>query len=218
MKYLGLIVLAVGCGGGNTVKGDVAGAPIEIKSGYFAQEDDVFEGGDGQILIRLSSLDDSCAADVAFSDAAEEADDASDLEELWKANLPEDFWLIDLVLRVGDPDDDLSEKVFDGVAWDEVTDKDDQVFGVLTHYTASLDEEYWDATVGNGAGVDFEDYFEAFYTDGGDLEITGHTASEFIKGKFVTEAATTDDGDTEGQIEIGFSVDRCAEMDQYLFD
>lgn len=215
MKYVGLLVLAAACGG-NSVKGDIAGTPVEIKSGYFAQEDEVFPGGDGAIYIRLSSLEDSCEADVAFNDAAEEADDASDLEEIWKTSLPEDFWLVDLVLRVGDPDDDLVGKIFDGVAWDEVTEKDDQVYGIVTHYTSFLDEEYWNALLG-GPAVDLEDYQEGFFTDGGDLEITSHSPGENIKGSFATEAATTDDGDTEGQIEIQFSVPRCAEMDQYLF-
>jgi hypothetical protein len=206
----------VGCGGGLSVRGDVDGDPVPLKSGYFAQEDEYFDGGDGVIYVRLSSVDDACAADAAWNGDADDADDAGDLEDIWQENLPEDFWLIDLILRVGDPDDDLDGTVLDGVAWDEVTDKDDQTFGIITHYVASLDQEYWEALLG-GPGVDPSDYYDFWYTDGGDLDLIKHTPSEKVKGRFATEVADFSDGDTVGDVEISFSVERCAEMERYLF-
>jgi hypothetical protein len=216
MKYLAAGVLVAGCGG-SSVKGEIDGQFIDIQSGYFAQEDNVdAESGDGAIIVTLSSLEDTCASDAQNSADADEVDDASDLADSWKESFPEDFWTVRLVVQVTDPGDPLKDEVFDGVAWDEVPTEDGEVTGTIIHFTAFLDEEYWNSVLG-GPGVDLEDYFEAWYTDGGDLEITGHTVDEFIKGRFTTEAATTDDGDTSGQLEIKFAVDRCTEMERYLF-
>ncbi|MEZ4241209.1 MAG: hypothetical protein R3F59_34625 [Myxococcota bacterium] len=165
----GALALLVGCGSGNSVRGDVDGDPVPLRSGYFAQDDNFFDGGDGIIYVRLTDIEDACAADTQWNADIEDADDTSDLEDFWQDDLPEDFWVIDLYLRVGDPDDDLSGKILDGVAWDEVTEKDDQIYGQITHYTSYLDQEYWDALLG-GPGVDPDDYYGVWYTDGGDLE------------------------------------------------
>lgn len=213
----GLVVAGVAGCGGNSISGEIDGESVPVKSGYFAQEDDYFDGGDGVLYVRLSSIDDACTTDVAWNEEAEDADDSADLEDVWESNLPEDFWLVDLILRVGDPEDDLNGTVLDGVAWDDGVEKDDQVYGIITHYTSHLDQEYWDAVLG-GPGVEVEDYYDAWYTDGGDLELTKHSAGEKLGGRFATEVAETSDGDTQGEVEISFKVERCAEMERYLFE
>ena len=66
---LGLCVaLASGCG--LSVRGEIDGEKPQLKDAYFVQEDDVFDGGDGVIIVVLSGIADACEADEALWDEA----------------------------------------------------------------------------------------------------------------------------------------------------
>lgn len=218
MRPLGLMAMAAGCSHGLSVKGEIDGHEIALASGYFVQQDDLAANGNGAFLVVLSSLDDACALDVQFGSDTEEADDAAVFAEAWQAAMPDDFWLVRLTLQVGDPEDALDDVAFDGVPWNDVTNEPGEVTGTVFHYTAPLDEAYWEAEELEGPAVELEDYVETWYTDGGELEVTKHVVNESLRGVFRTDAATIDDGDTAGRIEIGFSVDRCTEMERILFE
>ena len=203
-----------GCFGGTSFSGEIDGDAPKLRNAYFIQEDNYYEGGDSQIAIIVSDLDDPCVVDELLQADLEDAgNDAGDLEEAWESNVPEDFWEFLLVVRVGDADDDLSKSVLEGVAWDEVTEKDEQVYGIITHYVDHLDEEYW-----LGYFNDLDDYGKFWYSDGGDLEIDKHKPGEMIKGRFISEAADPNDGDNEGDFTVDFKAERCKPMERYYFD
>jgi hypothetical protein len=207
------LMLAAGClGGGTSIKGEIDGDEPVLVDGYFGQEDEIDpDTGDGLVILTLSDVPGACEAATLVWDEIEDAQNASDLEEAWEANLPEDFWEMTIVLRVSDPGDDQSGLLFEGVGWDEFLEKDEEAYATINHYKQHLDEDYW-----NGV-ADPTDYIDSWFTDGGDLEIKKHVPNELLKGTFVTEAADPADGDNEGDIEVKFSVDRCQGMERYLF-
>jgi hypothetical protein len=211
MHRLGLFVLAAGCGGGNLVKGEVAGQPIPLTGGYFVQEADVFENGDDEISVVLTSLEDPCAADTAYRTTVQDAEGPETYAEAWKESYADDFWRIALSLEVEDPEAPLEEIVFDGVPWNLLTEEAEDVTGRVTHYTALLDEAYFTALLA-GTERDDEAYLDLWYTDGGFLEVSKHVPNERLEGIFTTEVTTTQ-GDTDGQLEIRFSVERCLELE-----
>ncbi len=211
MHRLGLFVLAVGCDGGNVVKGEVAGQPIPLSGGYFVQEADVFENGDDEISVILSSLEDPCTADAAYKTAVQDADGPEVYADAWKANYTDDFWRIGLSLELEDPEAPLEEIVFDGVPWNLLTEEAEDVTGRVTHYNSFLDEEYFGSLL-SGTPVDDEEYLDLWFTDGGSLEVSKHVPNESLAGVFTTKVTTTE-GDTDGELEIRFSVDRCPELE-----
>ena len=203
------VALLSGCG--VSVRGEIDGETPRLRDAYFVQEDGVFEGGDGLIQVVISEVPNACETDVALWEELVEADDAEDLEEIWETYMPEDFWSFDLYLRVGDPSDSLAGEVVEGVGWDNGLDDDGQMYAFITHFTDLLDQEFW-------AGLeDDEDYFDQWYSDGGDLEIRSHNPDDKIAATFTTEAAQIDDGDNDGDVTVRFSAKRCAPMERYLF-
>ena len=115
-------------------------------------------------------------------------------------------------MRVPDKDDDLSGEDFKGVDWDEYLEDNDESYASITHYKQLLDEDYWSGDV-----EDYDDYYESWFSDGGDLKVKGHKPGDRISGKFETEAAETDDGDDAGEIVIRFDAPRCTGVEKYLF-
>lgn len=210
---VGLMSLSGCLGGGISVKGEIDGEAPDLRWGYFVQEDEVFDGGDGMIIVALSSNKDPCETDELLEGDLEDADDAGDAEDIWETYMPEDFWSLQIRMRVGDPDDDLSGVTLEGVAWDEDLTDDDEAYGTFIHYTDFLDQEYF-----SGQANDLSDYRDAWYSDSGDLDIARHKPGEKLSGTFVTEAAQTDDGDNDGDVEIRFSVERCKPMERYFFE
>ena len=209
--------IASACGGGGaSISGEVDGGEVALRSGYFAQDAGAFEGGDGVILVVLSSIDDICAADTDFRSQAEDAADPSELGALWQQTFPPDFWNVQLVLRAADPSEPQAKKTLIGIGWDAAIDQDDRAYGTLTHYTAGLDEAYWSAASA-GADDSSEGYFEEWYTDGGTLEIRRHKPDEKIAGTFPTSVVAPADGEDAGEIEISFRVERCVEAERFLF-
>src|SRR5687767_4876760 len=112
-RFLG-VLLAMGCGRVH-VDGEVGGEKPILRDAYFVQEDDQFDGGDGVILLVLSGIADACAVDEELYDQIGDIDDASDAEDAWQELRPEDYWQVEVTLRVGDPDDDLAGASFQGV-------------------------------------------------------------------------------------------------------
>ncbi|HHO51167.1 MAG TPA: hypothetical protein ENK18_09925 [Deltaproteobacteria bacterium] len=210
---VGVVGLGGCLGGGASVKGEIDGDVPDLRGGYFVQDDELYEGGDGLIIVALSNVDTPCETDELVSEELEDADDPGDAEDIWETYMPEDFWVLELRMRVGDPDDDLSKKTLEGVSWDEDLTEDDETYGTFIHYTDFLDQEYF-----SGQANDLTDYRDAWFSDGGDLDISKHKPGETLSGIFVTEAAQTDDGDNDGDVEVRFSVERCKAMERYYFE
>ncbi len=204
-----------GCqfGGKNKATGEIRGTEVSITDGFMVQGSGFDPAtGDGLVVVVLTDLHDACSTLSDLDGELEGASTAAARAQVWEASVPDDFWEITLTLRVSDPGDDLSKHAFDGVGWDELLEAPEQVYGVLTHYQQTLDEAYW-----NGL-VDPAQYVESWFTDGGDLPVKKHRPSEFIRGRFVTEAVEISGGDRAGDIELKFDVDRCQGAERFYFD
>lgn len=189
----------------NRVSGKIDDEKVKIPNGFFVQDEDF-----GLMIVFLTGVSNACEQyDAAFGDS-EDADDAEEQAEVWAEYFPEDFWEAVIYMTV-DPSDDLTDEEVDGLSWDEGFRDENEGYIEFVHYKELLDEDYF-------AGEnDFEDYGDSYISDGGDLLITKHTEDEKIAGTFET-TAVDEDGDDQGDVKVKFSVERCDDMEDRIFD
>lgn len=209
--WIAVSALALSACVGNNVQGKVDNDKVHVIDAVFIEQED-FYGSDGVILVELSELSDGCEAAGGFWDDLVGATDADVVATSWADHFPEEFWSLQIVIRVDDPDDDLGGEEFSGVDWDELPGDDDEVTASIYRYTDHLDEDYW-----TGAYREYDDYFDLWYSDGGDMKIHRHVPGERISGVFTTEAADADDGDDAGEITIHFNAVHCPDYEDAYF-
>jgi hypothetical protein len=218
LRRLGLVSLALASAcGGPRIRGTIDGRSVDLVDGYFVQAASydfgtgtTDEGGtDSLMYVVLTDFAEACATAIQVEEGLAAAASPQEAADAWSA-LPPEFWEITLVLRVGDPDDDQSGLVLDGLGRGQRLDERDEAFGTLVAHDEPFDVAWW-----GGAGAP-EDYFEQWTTDGGELTVNRHTPGEALAGRFDTEAATLD-GTEVGDLIIRFSVDRCAGMERFFF-
>jgi hypothetical protein len=201
-------LLMTGCG--SRIKGTIDGEKVDIQSAFFVQFEDLFsDTGDGVIAVYLASIEDGC--DV-FTDIYEDLDFIQQPEEAadaWADAFPEEWWSVQLVLQVSDPTDeeDVEAGEYEGVDWDEPLEDDEEVAGVISHYTDHLDAQYFSEL----SMRDLDQYF----TDGGDLAVSRFTSEDTIRGRFET-TVVDDQGDDEGEITIHFDAIWCDDLQDFL--
>lgn len=203
------------CGGGTSVQGEVDGLGIDLDDAYFVQESGYFDNGDDLVhIVTGGAGGDLCEMMTDYQELLEDADEDDDFDDLgawWEENLPEDFWQVEVQLRLDDLDEPDEE--LDGAEWDKGLREDGEANGSLVHFVQPLDEDFWEGDV---RGDDIDDYYETFYTDGGSLEVTGFDEGEHISGRFHADVVDNE-GDDEGEIEIRFSATRCIAIEKYYF-
>lgn len=206
-----LVTLSCGC---VSSSGDLDGAPMNLKSGFFYETDsrEEFSGTEvpGQWLVQLSSLPNWCGKAAEFGDRMGLALDGSDVEAAWADIYGEDFWYAELLMVVEDTHSSQSGAFLDGVAWDESIVNPEEFRATLWHFTSAPDEAYWE-----GTGT-WDDFADVFVTDAGTVKITRHTIDRRIGGKLNAPAVWFDDdeeaGEVQGQVDITFEVGTCVEM------
>ncbi len=203
-------VLLAACGG-TSVQGEIDGMSVPLDDAFFVQESGYFENGDDLVHVVMGGAGgDMCERYAELEELYEDIEDDDDLDELtdwWAENLPEEFWQVDITLRLDDLDEPDQE--LDGVSWGEGLGEDGEAYASFVHFLQPIDDDYWD----NG---DEDDYYENFATDGGDLELTGYSEGERISGRFQADVVD-DEGDEEGEVQINFSASRCTDVEKYYF-
>jgi len=198
--FLGLL----GC---NSVSGQIDAFKININTAVYIEDDEAY-GSDGAIQILLATHGMDCAEWYDFEDDfwdEIQALDLEDAEDEWKASLPEDWWLFNVIMRVDDIDEKQRGFEYTGVDWDEPLTDDDEARVLVAHY-----DDYPDAD------DIFDDIADNYSSDEGILQVTGHSPGESIKGNFQTTIKDID-GDTEGEVTIRFNADRCDDLEKFYY-
>ena len=202
---LGLMALAA-CNG---VRGDIDGQSVpSMPTAFFVESDDYY-GNDGAIQIFLSSVDLGCDGYEDMNEDLEDDANSVDIEgyvDTWTDNLPEDFWQVQISLRVDDVDDPQGSIDFDAQDWDDGLADDDEGKLWVTHYTDYPEASWPDI---------FDDISDIYVGDRGELAIRRHSPGERISGYF--DAPMVDlDGDDEGEARVNFSASYCRGMEDFL--
>lgn len=204
------LLLTLGC---TSVSGEIDGDELPITAGFYLEQEDYY-GDEGLLVVFLNSADIDCEAMTELLDALDDADDADEQVEIWEETLPEDFWEMQLWMRVEDPDDDLAETELDGVGWRDSLDDDGDAAALSRHYTDHPTENsftWWGWITGEAA-----DYYDLSRSSGGEGKVSGYKPGEHMHDPATTEMQD-DDGDDEGEVTISFSVDRCRDVEDQVF-
>jgi len=197
-------LLAVGCG--SRIKGEIDGEKIDIQSAFFVQLEEVdTDSGDGLIVVYLTSIEDGCDVAVSYSEDLLSVRQPEDEADAWADAFPEEWWSLSLIIRVSDPGDeeDVEGGEYEGIDWDEELEDDEEVQGLIAHYTDHLDSQYFSGQ--SQADVDY------YYSDGGEMSVSKFSDEDAIKGSFET-TAVDDQGDDEGEITIHFNATWCDDL------
>jgi len=205
------LLLASGCVSASGSLGDVQ---VTVKSGYFTESDPYasYDGEeyDGSFNVSLASFNNFCGVQAGYSDASNMAEDAGDAQDAWEMNFPEDFWVV--YIHVIAEDTNISQRgaSFDGVDWDDDEVRDGEFWAELIHVTEYPDKDFFE-------GMAFLDEFaDIFWSDGGSLQINGHTVDRSLAGKLTADAVWIDEdedfGDDAGTVTVNFDVDTCVDI------
>ncbi len=207
-------VLLAACGG-TSVQGEIDGETVGLDDAFFVQESGFYDDGDDLVhIVAGGAGGDLCQRYVELEELYEDLEDGDDSDDIvawWADNLPEDFWQVDIYLRLddmGDPDEEL-----EGADWDEGLREDGEANGSFTHFLQPLDDDFWDGDVRID---DYDEYYESYLSDGGDVQVTGFSEDERISGRFQTDVVDWQ-GDSEGEVEVSFSATRCVDIEKYYF-
>ncbi len=195
----------------NTISGTVDGLELPLMQSAFYIESEDGYGDDGTLLVWMSSVEDACTKAEAVLAGQDATDDPDELAALWSTHYPADFWEVTVVLRTADVNDSVAGSSFDGVGWDEESERPGQAFASFTHFLRDHDAAFWD-----GSG-EYERYQDLYYTDQGTLNVDVHSPGDQIGGYFDTGAADWDDGDAQGDVGIDFDAERCRGVERVFF-
>jgi hypothetical protein len=202
-----------------SIEGELDGERPELVDGFFVHATETWDDED-LIVVVLSSFEDSCEAMAELKEAQEDADEISDPEtwaeawaEAWEEHMPDEFWQIEIVMRIEDDGDSLGGQELDGVAWDEDLEETGEAFAVVRNHHQPFDFEY----VFDDA--DREDYYALYYSDRGELQIEEHDPNDSLSGTFSFEVVEIeedeDNPDEAGEVEVHFEVERCSDSEDY---
>lgn len=200
---IGLAAL-VGC---NSVSGQVDALKIDINTAVFVEDDEAY-GNDGAIIILMATHGLNCEEWYDFEDDFNDqlqALDLDDAEDIWKEILPEDFWSLQITMRVDDIDDKQRGNEYTGIEWDEPISDDDEAGIYAAHFTDYID-----------ADDIFDNISDGYLSDEGIMTVTGHSPGEQIKGRFETSMKDLD-GDPEGDVTVRFNAARCDSLEKFYF-
>lgn len=213
MRFLTVLLaltLTTAC---NTVYGEIDGEEVPTDNAFYVEAEDYF-GSDGLLIVFLSHEDMDCETMADFLEEMDEADDDNERVYTWEYYNPEEFWEVQIRLRVDDPDDELAGQELDGSDWNSVLSDDDEVSVAATHYTDYPTENsfnWWGWVTG-----EVTDYYESYTSDGGDGKIQAYDPGEHIRGVVTTEMVDRE-GDSEGEVTYNFSANRCREIESDIF-
>ncbi len=211
-RIIYLLTAATIAGCGTRIKGEIDGEKLDIVSAFFVQGEEVYsESGDGVIRVLASSTEDFCDVLVEFFEDMEDVRQAEEMVSIWADAFPEDWWTMEVVIRVNDPTDaeDVEKGEYEGVDWDGYVEADEEAHAVFTHFTDHQDAQFF----AEGAEPDLDNY----YSDDGDLTISSFQPEESLKGTFTT-TAVDDQGDDEGEIEIKLNAIWCEDYQDLAYD
>ena len=200
-------LLAVAACTPNAIKGEIEGEKPKFADAIFIDRDDVYGEGDGIIQVYMTSYPDACETLTGYLEDLEDEDDPDGAADSFRERFPEEMWLVELGLRVDDPDADLKDTELDGVDWDEWLEEEDEAYGVVLQYTDHLDEDCF-------AGGEC-DAVETWVTDGGEMVIERHEPGERLIGEFET-TLVEGEGDEEGEISILFDAVQCEDLEDLI--
>lgn len=210
LRACALLILLPACG--PSVDTPLGGAPVRVQSAFFVQEDNVSAvDGDSLLLVYLMGPSDGCALYGAWLDDAEDATTPEALAAAWAEHMPEEYWFVDLTLRVPDTDADLEGQALQGMASNRWVDEPSSAVATFFHYVAPLDEAYY------AGESSWEAYFDYFLSDGGTLTIDRHTPGERLAGRFTTAAVGHDRAVVAEDLTVEFDAERCVEAERYVF-
>lgn len=190
------------CAGSIRVSGEVGGEPVVLRGGYFTEEVGAYDNGDDRLSIAFTGYRDACDTTVAANQALTGASDPAEAGAAWAATLPEDFWRLDLTVRVADLADSLDGATFAGASWGAEPDAG-EVSGAVVHFRQPLDEAFF------GGVKAPSEYLDDWSTDGGALTLEVSRGGDEIVGRFTADAADEIDGNNAGSVEVSFSVGSC---------
>jgi hypothetical protein len=201
-----------------SIEGDLDGEQPKLVDGFFFHADAGWRNDEG-IVVVLSSFPDSCGAlselfaeiDVLLSVEDPETR-AEEMADAWEDLLPDEFWQIEITMRIGDDGDSLEGEEIDGVGWGDGLGEAGEAEVVLIEQKKPFDFDYffddveWD---------EMDDYYTEYLSDGGDLQIEEHDPSDSMSGTFSFEAGEDSDDPDEFELEVHFEVERCSDIEPY---
>ena len=203
MRLPVVVVLIAGCSGGNAVDGRIDGEPVPVREAFFIEEPGVWPN-EARLRVVLTGLKDACPTTANYLADVEDDVGSEDQAASWAAWMDDEFWRIQLDLRVADLAS-IGEE-FTGLASDDAPEQPGEVEGDVQHYLQPLDEAYW-----NGTGND-DDYVRRYLTDGGLLDVRSYEQGARFRGSFET---TTVDffGELKGNVTIDFDATHCPQVE-----
>ncbi|MCB9794191.1 MAG: hypothetical protein H6741_15860 [Alphaproteobacteria bacterium] len=195
------------------ISGTIDGEEVDYLHGAYVEDDNYF-GDDGLILIYLAQFEEPCAVYTEFLDDFNDADSPQERAEAWQDNLPEEFWELQIWLRVDDVDAELGGAEFSGVDWDDAVEEDDEAAILGRRYKDHPSEgsfAWWGGFTGEST-----DWFETYRSDDGQVKVQGHDPGESIRGRYDTRMVDAD-GDQEGEVTVRFNAQRCRDAEDYIF-
>src|SRR5262245_40460586 len=104
-------------------EGDLDGEHPQLVDGFFFHASAPWRNDEG-IVVMLTSFPDACDALSELFEDLDEFDSIDDPEsraeaqaEAWDDALPDEFWRVDITMRLQDVGDSLSGEEIDGVDW-----------------------------------------------------------------------------------------------------
>ncbi len=190
-------ILMTGCG-------SVEGLDVPVQDAFFVEDAGL---GDGAIVVFVSSLATACDRMATMLQSLDSGATSDELAERWAQTYPEEFWEVQIVLRVADPADSLAGETLDGAAGADSVQRD-QGFAIIDHYEGSPTAEYW--TTGD------DDVVETSFSEGGAITISEHSPGVSLSGEFETEVVDESGADI-GPLSIQWNSVRCDPVEALWF-
>lgn len=190
-------ILTTGCG-------TVDGLDVPVQDAFFVEDAGL---GDGAIVVFVSSLATACDRMATMLGSIEGGASPDELAAQWAETYPDDFWEVQIVLRVANPADSLAGETLEGAAGREEVRRDEG-FAIFDHYRETPSAAYW--TTGE------EGVVETSFSDGGEITISEHSPGLSLAGEFET-TAVDEGGDAVGPVSIRWSSARCDPVEALWF-
>lgn len=193
----------------NFVDADLDDLPAEW-SGYFIQRADYHSDGDDTMnVVLVDGAGNSCEEEAALWEVLS-GQPLADRRAIWAERRTALYWGATLHLRLSDVDGDLTTADIAERSRFELPGTD-SIYATVQHQHMQFD-----AAFVSGDEPE-ESYVDRWESDLGTFEITTHVPGKRIAGRFVSDLVIDDTSIDAGPLELGFDVQRCPELERWLY-